>query len=307
MQQIVTKNRRRPTFLFIGPGRAGSSWFHEILREHPEVFVPPNKGTFFFSQHYRKGLAWYEPFFAGARQPVVGEVCEDYLATAGALARAKDYDPGIRLICCLRNPYERALSSWRFFARNGRDLPTLAAQVQRDPWVCEQGCYATQLQIARSLFGDDQILIFMFEELASNPRSVARRLYRFIGANPEFVPQSLHQRVNGSSRPRSRLLAGLVHDVHLHSWGTSRIVSNTIGQIKRVRPLRRLVQTALYAEGSHSENWRELLAEFPEEMVTLYEREISALEQMLGRDLSSWHAKSPSGSASRSSADSCRP
>ena len=274
----------------MGPGRAGSTWFTEVLREHPDVFVPPNKGTFFFSQHYHKGLDWYEGFFARTARAAVGEVCEDYLATAEALARIKEYDPGMRLICCLRNPYERAISSWRFFARNGHDQPTLAAQAGRNPAVFEHGLYATQLQVARSLFDDKQILIFLFEELASDPRSITRRLYRFIGVDPEFVPPSLHRRVNGNSQPRSRLLARLVHDVHIRSWGASRIASNTIGQLKRVRPLRRLVQTTLYAEGEHSHGWRDFISEFPPDVIDRYEREISGLESILQRDLSRWHA-----------------
>lgn len=298
---------RKPSFLFLGPGRAGSNWFTEILREHPDVFVPKNKGTFFFSKHYHMGTAWYERFFAPAGEAVAGEVCEDYLLELETLVRIREYAPEMRLICCLRNPYERAISSWRFFARNGRGEPTLAAQAERNPDVFECGLYATQLQNVQSLFRRDRILVFLFEEIASDPRSVARRLYRFIGVNPEFVPTSLHRRINGNGQARFPLLARLVHDIHMRSWGTSRLASNLTGQIKRIRPLRGLLRRVLYHEGVHASDWRDLIAEFPDEIVARYQQEITALEQILGRDLSSWRALPAADSALRSSAGNCRP
>jgi hypothetical protein len=114
--------RPRPSFLFVGTSKSGSSRFFEILREHPQVFVPANKATFLFSDYYAKGIAWYEAFFVKASpESAVGEVCHDSLVSPDALRRIRAYQPDMRLACCLRNPYARALSSWRFFRRNGMD------------------------------------------------------------------------------------------------------------------------------------------------------------------------------------------
>lgn len=280
---------RGPSFLFIGPPRSGSSWFAEILREHPAVFIPRNKGTFFFSKFHFMGLPWYEEFFPRTARGAVGEICEDYLASPEALARIKAYRPNIRLVCCLRNPYERAISAWRFFARNGLDQPTLVAQAKCNPDLFEHGYYATHLLTLRSHFSEDQILTFYFEELLRSPGAVARRTYEFLGVDPEFVPPSLNLRINASARPRSRLLARLVHDIHIRSWGASRHVSNAVGRIKRLPVLHRLVTAALYDENSQSGDWRELLAEFPQRIIERYEEELSALERLSGRDLSQWH------------------
>jgi len=281
----------RPSFLFVGPPRAGSSWFAEILREHPDVFVPPNKGTFFFSRHYGLGAAWYERFFDNIGQQVGGEICEDYLQNPQVFARIREYAPDMRLICCLRNPYERAISAWRFFARNGAGEDSLLAQSRRFPAVIAGGDYASHLRVAHEHFARAQILTFFFEDIASDPHAVARRLYGFIGVDPDFVPKSLRRRINGNGQPRSALLARLVHDMHEHSWGTSRVLSNAIGRIKRVRPLRRLVQAALYSEHEQTQGWKELLFEFPSEVINRYEREITELERMLGQSLGSWHIR----------------
>lgn len=282
---------RGPSFAFVGTIRGGSTWFFEILREHPGVFVPPNKGTYFFSQWHYKGKNWYEAFFPDrARQMAVGEVCEDYLANPHALARMKAYDPSIRLVCCLRNPYERALSEWGFWGRNGLARPTLSEQSEFSPGLFRTGYYATQLQTVFSLFPANQVLVFLFDDLKTAANQIARRLYTFIGADPNFEPRSLWSVANANGKPRLRVLARLVHDVHMHSWGRSRAASNVVGTLKRIRPLRGMVRTLLYKEQPLYEDWMNYLAEFPQQVIVRYEQEIGALESILGKDLSHWRA-----------------
>jgi hypothetical protein len=289
-----TDNERphiRPSFMFVGASKSGSSWFFEILREHPQVFVPANKATFFFSDYYDQGKDWYEEFFARAAPGrAVGEVCHDYLRSAEALRRIKQYRPDMRLVCCLRNPYARALSSWRFYGRNGMDQPTLAAQGAHDPSVFDQGYYATQLTTLYSIFPKEQVLVIYFEELSTAPIALARKLYEFIGVVPSFLPPSLHKRINVNAKPRLRALARFMQFIHKQSWKHSHNLSNLIGQVKQIRPIRRFVRAALYKESVSSSDWRDHLSEFPAEVVSRYEWEISELERMMGRSLSGWHA-----------------
>jgi hypothetical protein len=40
---------RIPTFLYIGAAKAGSSWIYTTLRQHPQVFIPLKKRTFFLT------------------------------------------------------------------------------------------------------------------------------------------------------------------------------------------------------------------------------------------------------------------
>ena len=42
---------RLPTFLHIGPGKSGSSWLHETLALHPEVYLSEAKDLYFFSRY----------------------------------------------------------------------------------------------------------------------------------------------------------------------------------------------------------------------------------------------------------------
>ena len=287
----MRRARIRPGFLFVGTGRAGSNWVFEVLREHPEVFLPANKGTFFFNRFFELGVDWYESFFSGSvDEKVAGEVCEDYLSNELAIERIHEYRQDMRLICCFRNPYERAISHWRFFARNGLEEPTITAQGNLRPDVYYLGYYATQLRHLRSVFSQQQILVYLYDDLVSSAEGVARAIYNFIGVDPYFLSSSLSVRVNASDKPRFKLFARFVHNVHMHSWGRSRVVSNFVGAVKRVRPLRKMIKSLLYKSTQMEEGWLDYLTEFPDEIIIRFEEEISALECMLNRNLSNWRA-----------------
>ena len=45
-----------PTFLGIGVQRAATTWLHDCLREHPDVFVPGELS--YFNWQFEKGMGW---------------------------------------------------------------------------------------------------------------------------------------------------------------------------------------------------------------------------------------------------------
>ena len=70
----------RVTFLMVGCQRSGTTWVDAALREHPEVFLPRLKQTYFFDRHHDRGADWYLEQFAGAEPEhrAVGEVATGY-------------------------------------------------------------------------------------------------------------------------------------------------------------------------------------------------------------------------------------
>ena len=57
---------RLPNFIYIGPDKAGSSWLHDVLIEHPQVFMTPAKDLYFFDRYFDKGTDWYAAHFEKA-------------------------------------------------------------------------------------------------------------------------------------------------------------------------------------------------------------------------------------------------
>jgi len=89
-----------PNFIYIGPDKAGSSWLHEVLIRHDDIFMPPAKDLYFFDRYYSRGLAWYLDQFeaAGGRHKIVGEVCQDYLFHPESPARIRESLADARLM-----------------------------------------------------------------------------------------------------------------------------------------------------------------------------------------------------------------
>lgn len=69
-----------PDFLCIGSQRAGTTWLHECLREHPDLFLPEQKELHFFNSSFDKGLEYYSSMFKGGvyGEQKFGEISPNY-------------------------------------------------------------------------------------------------------------------------------------------------------------------------------------------------------------------------------------
>jgi len=78
-----------PNFLHIGPSKSGSTWLHEVLIGHPEVYLTQAKDLYFFNRYYDRGPGWYRSQFRSVQREhkIIGEVCPDYLSCGEAPER----------------------------------------------------------------------------------------------------------------------------------------------------------------------------------------------------------------------------
>lgn len=266
-----------PTFLYIGAARAGSSWMYEILREHPQVFVPVAKDIYFFDRHYDRGLEWYRSFFesAGGRR-AIGELSHDYYLSDVAAARIAHDLPNVRLICCLREPVDRALSSYGFNEGTGfiPDL-TFERDIQQ-PQIVHQSQYASRLAPFFELFPRPRMKVFFFDELQNDSENFARQLYEYIGVDPAFESPTIQTRVNAAHQPR-------LHFLPKAAWRIGGLLrasgaANVVGAIKRHPLTERLLyrprHQRLTVDPAIATGFRQSLA-----------GEMEALQRYLGRPL----------------------
>jgi hypothetical protein len=163
---------RLPNFLHIGPGKSGSSWLHETLALHPEVYLSEAKDLYFFSRYYDRGLGWYRKQFRSA-QPghhVVGEVSPDYLTCAEAPRRIRAcLGPDVRLMVTLRDPAERAFSAYLHRRKHGLTA-TFREDLETSDLI-EEGRYATQLQRYLDCFDRQALHVVVFDDLRADPQA----------------------------------------------------------------------------------------------------------------------------------------
>lgn len=271
-----------PDFVFVGPSKSGSTWIFELLRSHPQIYVPVAKDIYFFDRYYEKGLRWYEGFFSGAKPgQVCGELSHDYLSNPTALQRLVSAYPSIKVICCLRNPYERAISSYRFILRNGLVQDGLQDAIEKHPEIRDEGFYGKHLSTLFSLTDRNRVLVLEFDELEKDPDAIAQKIFEFIGVDADFRSSIIGQKINAASSPRSRAAARFVKysALLLRNWGFTSLV----GAVKR-NPL---VRWVLYRELRKSDQ-NSAFEAFPTELIDAYERDLTLLSELLGRNYDSW-------------------
>jgi hypothetical protein len=211
--------RPRPHFLGIGTQKGGTTTLYQLLKTHPEVFVPEQKEVHYFSKHYDRGEDWYlEQFANAAAGQLRGEITPYYLFHEAAPERIAGLRRSMRLIALLRDPVERTLSQYFHSCRLGLEtLPleaALAAEASRlagsearircaggtdlhhqEHSYLARSRYEIQLQRYINLFGRDQLLVLRSEDLFTQQADCLQRLCHFLGIRP-FSGQTVVPKAN---------------------------------------------------------------------------------------------------------------
>lgn len=114
--------RRLPDFLVLGAQRAGTTSLAQALGALPGVFLAHAKEVHHFDFRHHLGLDAYRAHFplrGDPRWKVVGEATPYYLFHPAVPERVARALPGVRLICVLRDPVERAWSHYHHERRHG--------------------------------------------------------------------------------------------------------------------------------------------------------------------------------------------
>ena len=186
-----------PTFVIIGVMKCGTTSLHAYLAEHREVCMPTKKETDFFvaERNYRRGLSWYESLFSRSAK-ACGEASPNYAKSwqfAGIPERMHAVLPRARLIYLVRDPVERIVSQYRHMYACGLEHRSLGAALESALAGDRHNPYLNDSQYHRNLvpflrrYPLDRVLVLSAEDLLHERLAALRRVFEFIGVNPEFT------------------------------------------------------------------------------------------------------------------------
>lgn len=115
MAQVI-----KPSLFIIGTQKGGTTYLFNFLNQQEKISSSARKEFDFFSTNhfYNKGLQWYLDYFIFRRKhQITFEASANYLYYSKSYQRIFDYNPKSKLIILLRNPTERAYSSWNMYKR----------------------------------------------------------------------------------------------------------------------------------------------------------------------------------------------
>jgi len=297
-----------PNFLVIGVAKAGTTALYEALKLHPQIYMSPIKEPGFFTfvdsplvlsgpgvAVYRTRIiadrTTYEQLFAGATDHIaIGEASQHYLSCWHPERTAdnmKKLIPAVKLIAILRQPADRAYSSFAHRVQIGneqerdfRKMLIAAARPERRQWLsyrCKNdGFYYTNLKPYFDQFSREQLRIYLYEDWNSKPQQVLTDIFRFLGVE-EQITSAMTQRQNETTWVRNQTLAELLHPSHLIQRGLARLLPRT--------GLKRVVATV---KAWNQRKPPPLDPQLRSELTAVYRDDILQLQELIGRDLSHW-------------------
>jgi hypothetical protein len=301
-----------PDFFIIGQAKSGTTALYEMLRRHPQIFMPPGKEPWYFATelHERtpprpegtpQTLEQYAALFAGAHPGQrVGEASALYLWSRTAAGRIAAVAPDARMIAILREPASLLRSLHMQFVetyieteadlrraieleaerRAGRSIPPYTYWPQALLYS-EHVRYVEQLRRYHELFGRERLLVLIYDDFRRDNEATVREVLRFLEVDDEHPIDPLE--ANPTVSVRSERIHHLVHAVSVGRGPVSLAVK---AGLKAVTP-QQLRRDALRA------TQRRLVYRDPQppdealmaELRSRFKPEVRALSEYLDRDL----------------------
>lgn len=215
-------------FLLIGAQKGGTTWLADMLRQHPEVFVPETKELHFYSNrdNFDLGYADYFRHFQGSEHfKRVGEATPNYFWPCAseqesssprfmsAVDKISQDLPDIKLLLSLRDPIRRAISAFTHHRARGKFQPHKTLRdVAHTYGIVSMGKYADHWREWLKHYDPEAFCVLVFEEdILPNDakRATINKVcsHLEIGAMPENVDYS--QRSNDQLDPAMAYLSRL--------------------------------------------------------------------------------------------------
>jgi hypothetical protein len=294
---------RVPDFFIVGHHKCGTTALYEMLRRHPQIYMPELKEPRFFARdlrfqfepqpsgHLPSTYEEYLSLFEAARpEQRVGEASPSYLKSHTAAQAIAEVQPAARIIAILREPasFVRSLQL-QLLQEHVETEKNLRKAVAREE-ITRSGRkvlrysdhvhYVEQLRRYHDRFGREQVLVLIYDDFRSDNAETVRRVLRFLEVNDESPIHVMD--ANPTVNVRSVRLDGLMRRLYSRS-GPVRVVNATLKLLTPQAPRRRLMRTirrqVIYGRPQPPDEGAML------ELRERYKVEVVALSEYLDRDL----------------------
>jgi hypothetical protein len=309
----VGQQQRVPEFFVVGHHKCGTSAMYEMLRRHPQIYMPEIKETWYFSPELRSGkkkrpaierpetLEQYLSLFDRARPDQrVGENSPAYLMSKQAARRIGEAQPDARIIAilrepasflysfhlqCLRNHVETEKDFGKAIAleddrREGRRIPRHSHR-PHELLYSNHVKYVEQLQSYEAVFPRERILVLIYDDFRRDNEETVRRVLNFLEVDDSAPIEAVE--ANPSFGVRSPRLNEMVRSIYIGRGPVSRGVKASVKSLTS-RRVRRELERVTRRHVVYGEPQR------PDERVMLelrrrFKGEVLALGEHLERDL----------------------
>ncbi|MDX8339290.1 sulfotransferase domain-containing protein [Draconibacterium sp. IB214405] len=304
----IDKNKMLPTFVIIGAQKSASTFMQECLSDHSDIFLPHGETPFFESPDYENAdIKELSKLFNGRTEKCLGIKRPNYIGKPEVPARIQKHLPNSKLIAVLRNPVDRAISAY-FHNVNYGFIPPIDVEIgirkiisktsfvsdnKRSSEIIEFGYYYKYLKEYNYFIKNNNLLIFLHEDIISSPLDSIQIAYKYLDVNPNYIPKSL------DDRPMK-----VLYNIHRLKWVVKRnrllYMYNADKTRLSKKQLKFTDKVLAYSITKFDEKILSLF--FPNQkpqisqelkniLYDLYLPDIKKLEKLIDRDLSIWKPK----------------
>jgi len=304
---------RVPDFFIVGHAKSGTTALYEMLRRHPEIYMPEQKEPWYFASDMKprfepfiagvgpQSLAEYLALFGGAGPGQrAGEASSSYLWSMTAAEAISEVAPDARIIAILREPADflrslhlqllqshvedqqdlRRAIGLEAERRAGRHIPRRSHRPQLLQYAGHVR-YAEQLKRYSAHFPPEQMLVLIYDDFRRDNEAAIRQVLGFLDVQQDWPVEVLD--VNRTVRMRSQRLDKIVHTA---SAGRGPLARGARAAVKAVTPrsLRREALSVAREKVVHGAP-RPVDQDFALELRRRFRPEVVALSEYLDRDL----------------------
>ena len=222
-----------PNFMCLGAAKSGTTTLYDILRQHPDIYIPAFKEPHFFDipENYKNGIEWYKRnYFRNANKKIIADFTPSYFFEKEAPKRIfKNLGRDMKFLVVFRNPVDRAYSHYLHSKRDDHESENFEKSLElevsrlkkhenqsdylsylRHSYV-HQGLYAQMIDRYLQYFSLDNFLFIHFEdELLQERELTIKRILEFLEIDSSVLLRT-DIRSNPSSKEKSKPLKKLMN------------------------------------------------------------------------------------------------
>ncbi|RRO22292.1 sulfotransferase family protein [Flavobacteriaceae bacterium 14752] len=293
----------KPNTFLIGVQKAATTSVYNWLSKHPQVCAPiAMKDIAFFTRpmYYRdKGYDYLLKHYqnCGDIKKVKLQCSVHYIFFEESIKRIKDFNPESKFILILRQPMQRAVSSYLYARRFGEEnlnfkeaLENEQSRMESEDFVTKSGCtyinhgfYARQIKIFLKYFDKSSLKILFYEDIKNDSKKTIKDIYNFLSIDQGFIPE--FKKHNKSGKVKSKFIQNLLFgDNALKKYLVNQVLPKIISNETKAKLRWKIINMNVSNKKEDIDIDKTLIKKYN----LLFHDDINELEKITNRDLSSW-------------------